>query len=148
MAAPLFHSWGFAHYTMGLILGTTYVLRRKFDPESGLAEVARTRADVLAVVPVMMQRILELPEETRRKYDVSSLKVVAASGSALPGDLATNWMNAFGENLYNLYGSTEVAWASIATPEDMRAAPGTAGRPPRGTVVHLYDEDGAARAAR
>ena len=127
MAAPLFHSWGFAHYTMGLILGTTYVLRRKFDPESCLAEVARTRADVLAVVPVMLQRILELPEETRRKYDVSSLKVVAASGSALPGDLATNWMNHFGENLYNLYGSTEVAWASIATPEDMRAAPGNGG---------------------
>ncbi len=142
VAAPLFHSWGFAHYTMGLILGTTYVLRRKFDPESALAEVARTRADVLAVVPVMLQRILELPDETRRKYDVSSLKVVAASGSALPGDLANNWMNAFGENLYNLYGSTEVAWASIATPEDMRAAPGTAGRPPRGTVVHLYDADG------
>jgi fatty-acyl-CoA synthase len=141
VAAPLFHSWGFAHYTMGLILGTTYVLRRKFDPESTLAEVARTRADVLAVVPVMLQRILELPEETRRKYDVSSLKVVAASGSALPGDLATNWMDHFGENLFNLYGSTEVAWASIATPEDMRAAPGTAGRPPRGTVVHLYDQD-------
>jgi acyl-coenzyme A synthetase/AMP-(fatty) acid ligase len=91
---------------------------------------------------VMMQRILELPEETRAKYDVSSLKVVAASGSALPGDMATTWMDAFGENLYNLYGSTEVAWASIATPEDMRAAPGTAGRPPRGTVVRLYDEDG------
>ena len=142
VAAPLFHSWGFAHYTMGLILGTTYVLRRKFDPESALAEVARTRAEVLAVVPVMLQRMLELPEETRRKYDVSSLKVVAASGSALPGDLANNWMNTFGENLYNLYGSTEVAWASIATPEDMRAAPGTAGRPPRGTIVHLYDEDG------
>ena len=148
MAAPLFHSWGFAHYTMGLILGTTYVLRRKFDPEATLAEVARTRAEVLVVVPVMMQRILELPEETRRKYDVSSLKVVAASGSALPGDLATNWMNAFGDNLYNLYGSTEVAWASIATPEDMRAAPGTAGRPPRGTIVQLYDENGQPGARR
>ena len=140
IAAPLFHSWGFAHYTLGLILGSTYVLRRKFDPEACLAEVARTRADVLAVVPVMMQRILELPEDVRRKYDLSSLKVVAASGSALPGDLATDWMNEFGENLYNLYGSTEVAWASIATPQHMRAAPGTAGTPPRGTVVRLYDE--------
>ena len=90
----------------------------------------------------MMQRIMDLPEETRAKYDVSSLKVVAASGSALPGDLATNWMDEFGDTLYNLYGSTEVAWASIATPEDMRAAPGTAGRPPRGTVVKLYDENG------
>jgi acyl-CoA synthetase (AMP-forming)/AMP-acid ligase II/uncharacterized protein YndB with AHSA1/START domain len=142
IAAPLFHSWGFAHFSLGLILGMTYVLRRKFDPEACLAEVARTRADALAVVPVMMQRILELPEETLRKYDTSSLKVVAASGSALPGDLATRWMDEFGDTLYNLYGSTEVAWATIATPEDMRAAPGTAGRPPRGTIVKLYDDHG------
>ena len=142
IAAPLFHSWGFAHFSLGLILGMTYVLRRKFDPETCLAEVARTRADALAVVPVMMQRILDLPEETRGKYDTSSLKVVAASGSALPGDLATRWMDGFGDNLYNLYGSTEVAWATIATPADMRAAPGTAGRPPRGTIVKLYDDRG------
>jgi acyl-CoA synthetase (AMP-forming)/AMP-acid ligase II/uncharacterized protein YndB with AHSA1/START domain len=142
VAAPLFHSWGFAHFSLGLILGMTYSLRRKFDPEQCLAEVARTRADALAVVPVMMQRILDLPEETRAKYDTSSLKVVAASGSALPGDLATRWMDEFGDTLYNLYGSTEVAWATIATPADMRAAPGTAGRPPRGTIVRLYDEKG------
>jgi acyl-CoA synthetase (AMP-forming)/AMP-acid ligase II/carbon monoxide dehydrogenase subunit G len=142
IAAPLFHSWGFAHFTLGLILGSTYVLRRKFDPEACLAELARYRCEVLVVVPVMLQRILELPEEVRRKYDVSSLKVVAASGSALPGELANKWMDEFGENLYNLYGSTEVAWATIATPADLRAAPGTAGRPPRGTVVRLYDEEG------
>jgi acyl-CoA synthetase (AMP-forming)/AMP-acid ligase II/carbon monoxide dehydrogenase subunit G len=142
IAAPLFHSWGFAHFTIGLILGSTYVLRRKFDPETCLADIARYRCDALVVVPVMMQRILELPEEVRARYDTSSLKVVAASGSALPGDLATEWMDAFGETLYNLYGSTEVAWASIAAPADMRAAPGTAGRPPRGTVVRLYDEAG------
>jgi len=51
-------------------------------------------------------------------------------------------MDTFGENVYNLYGSTEVAWATIATPEDLRAAPGTAGRPPRGTVVRVVDEEG------
>jgi fatty-acyl-CoA synthase len=141
VAAPLFHSWGFAHYSLGLILGSTYVLRRKFDPEACLADIARYRCDSLIVVPVMMKRILELPEETRGRYDVSSLKVVAASGSALPGDLATEWMDDFGDNLYNLYGSTEVAWASIATPTDMRAAPGTAGMPPRGTIVKLFDEN-------
>jgi acyl-CoA synthetase (AMP-forming)/AMP-acid ligase II/uncharacterized membrane protein len=142
IAAPLFHSWGFAHFTLGLILGSTYVLRRKFDPEQCLADIARYRCDSLVVVPVMMQRIMELPEEVRAKYDRSSLKVVAASGSALPGDLANDWMDAFGDTLYNLYGSTEVAWASIATPADMRAAPGTAGKPPRGTVVKLYDDHG------
>ena len=142
IAAPLFHSWGFAHFTMGMLLGSTIVLRRKFDPEQALAEVARYRCDSLVVVPVMMSRILELPKEVREKYDTSSLKVVAASGSALPGDLATEWMDQFGETLYNLYGSTEVAWASIATPADMRAAPGTAGRVPRGTTLKLLDEKG------
>ena len=143
IAAPLFHSWGFAHFSLGLILGSTFVLRRKFDPEGALQAVARRRCDSLVVVPVMMQRIMELPESVRAKYDLSSLKVVAASGSALPGDLALEWMDAWGDTLYNLYGSTEVAWASIATPADMRAAPGTAGRPPRGTIVKLYDEAGA-----
>jgi acyl-CoA synthetase (AMP-forming)/AMP-acid ligase II len=143
IAAPLFHSWGFAHFSLGLILGSTYVLRRKFDPEGALQAVARRRCDSLVVVPVMLQRIMELPESTRAKYDLSSLKAVAASGSALPGDLALEWMDAWGDNLYNLYGSTEVAWASIATPADMRAAPGSAGTPPRGTIVKLYDESGA-----
>jgi len=93
------------------------------------------------VVPVMLQRILELPPEVRERYDTSSLRVVAASGSALPADLALRWMDAFGDNLYNLYGSTEVSQATIATPADLRAAPGTAGRPTRGTVVRLYGEN-------
>jgi len=86
--------------------------------------------------------MLELGEETIAKYDTSSLKVIAVSGSVLPGELATRAMDAFGDVVYNLYGSTEVAWATIATPEDLRAAPGTAGRPPMGTVVKLLDADG------
>ncbi|MFN2463457.1 MAG: AMP-binding protein, partial [Candidatus Dormibacteria bacterium] len=115
IAAPLFHSWGFAHFSMGVLLSSTYILQRKFDPEQTLAAVEQSQATVLAVVPVMMQRIMELPSRTRRKYDTSSLRVVAASGSALPGELATRWMDEFGDSLYNLYGSTEVAWATIAT---------------------------------
>jgi acyl-CoA synthetase (AMP-forming)/AMP-acid ligase II len=142
IAAPMFHSWGFAHFTLGLPLASTLVLRRKFDPEETLKAVARHRATALAVVPVMLQRILDLGEETLARYDTHALKVIAVSGSALPGELATRAMDAFGEVLYNLYGSTEVAWATIATPEDLRAAPGTAGRPPLGTVVKLLDADG------
>jgi fatty-acyl-CoA synthase len=142
IAAPLFHSWGFLHLILSLPTGATMVLRPKFDPEETLKATAEHRARVLAVVPVMIQRILALPEEVKRRYDLSALEVTAASGSALPGELATNWMDEFGDNLYNLYGSTEVAWASVATPEDMRAAPGTAGRPPRGTVIRIVDEEG------
>src|SRR3954470_4043453 len=142
IAAPMFHSWGFAHFTLGLGLSSTLVLRRKFDPEGTLALTAQHRATALIVVPVMLQRIMELPAETIDKYDLNDLRVVAASGSALPGELAVKVMDRFGDVLYNLYGSTEVAWATIATPEDLRAAPGTAGRPPRGTIVKLLDEDG------
>ena len=142
IAAPLFHSWGFLHFILSLPTAATMVLRPRFDPEDTLKATAEHRARVLAVVPVMMQRILALPEEVKRRYDLSALEVTAASGSSLPGDLATNWMDEFGDNLYNLYGSTEVAWATVATPEDMRAAPGTAGRPPRGTVIRIVDEDG------
>src|SRR4051794_1874556 len=141
IAAPMFHSWGFAHFTLGLGLSSTLVLRRKFDPESVLQAVAEHEATVLAVVPVMLQRTLDLPGEVIDRYDTSSLKIIAASGSALPGELAVKVMDHFGDVLYNLYGSTEVAWAPIATPEDMRAAPGTAGRPPFGTVVKIYGDD-------
>ncbi len=142
IAAPMFHSWGYAHFLLSLPLLSTLVLRRKFDPEETLQAIAQHRASALVVVPVMLQRILELPPETIARYDVSCLKVIAVSGSALPGELATRVMDTFGEVLYNLYGSTEVAWATIATPEDLRAAPGTAGRPPLGTVVKLLDEQG------
>ena len=142
IAAPLFHSWGFAHFSIGLSLSSTYVLRRKFDPEGTLEAIADNGATALVVVPVMMQRILELPEETIDKYDLSSLKATCVSGSALPGPLATKWMDLTGDNLYNLYGSTEVAWATIASPEDLRAAPGTAGRIPHGTHLRIVDEEG------
>jgi len=142
IAAPMFHSWGYGHFTLALPLASTLVLRRRFDPELTLADVAHHRASALAVVPVMLQRMLELAPETIARYDVSALRIIAASGSALPGELASRVMDTFGDVLYNLYGSTEVAWATIATPEDLRAAPGTAGRPPLGTVVKLLDAAG------
>jgi acyl-CoA synthetase (AMP-forming)/AMP-acid ligase II len=142
IAAPMFHSWGFAHFTLALPLASTLVLRRKFDPEDTLRAVSQHRASALAVVPVMLQRILDLGDEVIARYDTHTLRVIALSGSALPGELATRAMDTFGEVLYNLYGSTEVAWATIATPEDLRAAPGTAGRPPLGTVVKLLDAHG------
>ncbi|MGN6253725.1 MAG: AMP-binding protein [Solirubrobacterales bacterium] len=142
IAAPLFHSWGFFHFVMSLPTASTMVLRRRFDPEGTLQAVEQSRADVLAAVPVMIQRILTLPDEVLARHSLPSLKITSLSGSALPGELAIEWMDRFGDNVYNLYGSTEVAYATVATPEDLRAAPGTAGKPPRGTQIRLYDEQG------
>jgi fatty-acyl-CoA synthase len=142
IAAPLFHAWGIGQYMIGAALSATLVLQNRFDPEKTLEAIDEHRPSVLVVVPVMLTRILDLPQEVRAKYDTSSLRIVFASGSALPGELAERWMNAFGDNLYNLYGSTEVAWATIATPEDLRQAPGTAGKPPKGTILKIIDKDG------
>jgi acyl-CoA synthetase (AMP-forming)/AMP-acid ligase II len=142
IAAPLFHAWGFAHFTLGMGLSSTIVLKRKFDEEATLSLTAQHGCTALVVVPVMLQRILELDDEILDRYDLSHVKAVPVSGSALPGSLSERWMDHFGDNLFNLYGSTEVAWATIATPRDLREAPGTAGKPPRGTIVKIYDDEG------
>ncbi|HEV7918366.1 MAG TPA: AMP-binding protein [Solirubrobacterales bacterium] len=141
VAAPLFHTWGFANFSANLTFNGTVILRRRFDPEDALKTIEREQATMMSVVPVMLQRMLDLPEEVRRRYSTKSLRMVNASGSALPGELATEFMDEFGDVLYNLYGSTEVAWATAAAPADMRAAPGTAGRVPTGTVLKILDND-------
>jgi acyl-CoA synthetase (AMP-forming)/AMP-acid ligase II len=142
VAAPLFHTWGFAHLSLSMLLGSTVVLTRRFDPEGALKVLTEERCDSFVVIPVMLQRILRLPKETLDSYDLSRVKVVAASGSAMPGNLSIEWMDQFGDTLYNIYGSTEVAWASVAQPKDMRAAPGTAGKPPVNTIVKIFDSAG------
>ena len=141
-APPMFHAWGFANFLLALAMSSTLVLRRKFDPKTTLSDVAVHQADALVLVPVMLQRIVDLEPSELAGYDISALKVIALSGSALPPPLVERGLDAFGDILYNLSGSTEVAWATIATPEDLIAAPGTAGKPPRGTIVKLFDDDG------
>jgi fatty-acyl-CoA synthase len=135
VAAPLFHAWGFAQWLLSVALGSTVVLTGPFDAAATLAAVEAHEATALVAVPVMLRRLLAVAEP----YDTSSLRVVAVSGSALPPDVAQRFMDTYGDVLYDLYGSTEVAWASIATPEDLRAAPGSVGRPPYGTRVEIVD---------
>jgi fatty-acyl-CoA synthase len=141
IAAPIFHAWGMAHLGLALMLSSTIVLSRKFDPEGVLRMIDENKASGLIAVPVMLQRMMELDESVRSKYDTSSLRVVAVSGSAMPGDLATKFMDAFGDVIYSLYGSTEVAYATVADPKDLRDAPGTAGRLVMGTTIKLIDQE-------
>jgi fatty-acyl-CoA synthase len=127
---------------LAVAFGSTVISGRRFDPEQTLAQMAEHRATTLAVVPVMLQRILALGEETLTRHDASALRIIFCGGAQLEAELARQAMDAFGDVLYNLYGSTEAAYASIATPEDLRAAPGCAGRPPFGTTIRLYDDAG------
>lgn len=141
IAPPLFHTWGFANLQLAAMLRSTIVLRRHFDPADALRVLSVHGCSTGAVVPVMLQRILDLDPEERPVGDLSSLRVVASSGSALASTIASRWMEAYGPTLYNLYGSTEVSWATIATPDELAAHPDTAGRAPRGTRLQILDDD-------
>jgi fatty-acyl-CoA synthase len=140
VAAPLFHATGLALASLGLALGNRVILTRRFDPEATLATIAKYRVGALILVPTMLQRLLDLPDAILRRYDASSLSVLFAAGSALSPDLCRRTAEAFGDVLYNLYGSTEVAVAAVATPDDLRAAPGTVGRSPVGCNLAVYDD--------
>jgi fatty-acyl-CoA synthase len=137
--APIFHAWGLGHLSLAMVLGSTVVLRHRFDPAQVLADIQEHRATALVVVPVMLEKLLQADPSS---YDLSSLKVIASSGSALPGELAQKTLAAFGPVLYNLYGSTEVAYAAVATPEDLAADPRTAGKAPHGVTLRVVDEAG------
>ncbi len=141
VCAPTFHAWGLVNFALGNLFANTLVLQRRFEPEQVLQAIQEHRVNAMAVVPVMLNRILALEPSIIRQYDTSSLERVGCSGSALPGELALRWMDTFGDNLYNMYGSTEVSVTSIAIPSELRTAPGTAGRPPLGTTVRIYDAD-------
>ncbi|MEU4692676.1 AMP-binding protein [Actinoplanes sp. NPDC023714] len=137
ISAPLFHTWGFAGLQIALALRATILLHRRFDAAGVHGHIARGEVDALIAVPVMLQQLMDLEAEE----EVEGLRVAAVSGSALPGGLATRFMDRYGDGLYNLYGSTEASWVSIATPADLRAAPDTAGRPPFGTTVKVLGDD-------
>jgi acyl-CoA synthetase (AMP-forming)/AMP-acid ligase II len=138
IVAPIFHTWGLAALQMAFALRGTVVLQRRFEPSAALATIERHRCTALFAVPVMLQRLLEAPDARR----LGGLRIAAVSGSALPGGLAIRFMDVYGDIVYNLYGSTEASWASIATPADLRRAPGTAGRPPHGTRIAILDDQG------
>ncbi|WP_425552023.1 acyl-CoA synthetase [Fodinicola feengrottensis] len=142
LAAPMFHGTGFSQFVLNLALGSTIVVRRRFDPEATLQALEEFRCTALVVVPTMLSRILDLGPGVLKRYDTGRLRIIFAAGSALSPDLGNRIIKNFGPVLYNLYGSTEIAVASIATPNEWQQAPGTVGRAPHGCEVRLYDKDG------
>ncbi len=142
IAAPLFHSWGLINLGFGLSTCPTVVLRRKFSPEQTLKDIDRYKVKVLVVVPLMLQRMVKADPDVVKNCDVSSLEITASSGSALAGDLALHFMDMYTDSIYNFYGATETGWITIASPSDLRSAPGTAGRIPWRTDVKVLDHDG------
>ncbi|MCG7579228.1 acyl-CoA ligase FadD12 [Mycolicibacterium sp. OfavD-34-C] len=141
IAAPMFHAWGFSQLLFAALLACPIVTRRKFDPEATLALIDRHRATGLAVVPVMFDRIMDLPDDVRNRYSAKSLRFATASGSRMRPDVVTAFMDQFGDVIYNNYNATEAGMIATATPADLRAAPDTAGRPADGTELRILSAD-------
>lgn len=142
LPAPMFHALGFLHGTIAMMLGSTLVLRRRFKPSTVLEDIEKHKVTAIVVVPVMLSRVLDQLEKTDPKPDLSSLRIVFVSGSQLGAELATRAMKDIGPVVYNLYGSTEIAFASIARPQDLKKNPSTVGPVVKGVKVKLFDENG------
>jgi fatty-acyl-CoA synthase len=142
ISAPLFHALGFTQGLLQIGLGATLVLQRRFDGAEVLKSLEQHRVNTWIVVPVMLQRSLQLATEWIAGRDLSALRIIYMSGSQLGVDLEHRSSEAFGNVLYNLYGSTEIAYATIATPEDLAVEPGCVGRVVRGARVRILDADG------
>jgi fatty-acyl-CoA synthase len=142
VAAPMFHGLGFTQMVLSVTLGCATIVQRRFVPERVLEAISSRRPTALVVVPVMLQRIVSVLEDAPGRHDTGSLRIVFCSGAQLEAELVRRVQRTIGDKLYNFYGSTEVAYATFATPEDLRAAPGCAGRVPFGAVVRLYDPEG------
>jgi fatty-acyl-CoA synthase len=108
VAAPMFGWWGFLHFTLGLRLASTLVLRREFDPYEVLATASEHQVTALALQPEMLERIMELPQATSACHDTRALRVIAVQGAGLPSDVAMPAMKRFGDVLYGLGGTTVV----------------------------------------
>ncbi|WP_246182853.1 acyl-CoA ligase FadD12 [Mycolicibacterium grossiae] len=140
IAAPMFHAWGYSQLIFAAFMATTIVTRRRFDPEATLELVDRHDATGLVVVPVMLDRIMDLPDDVRRRHPCRALRFVTASGSRMRPDVVTRFMDEFGDIVYNNYNATEAGMIATATPADLRVAPDTAGRPAAGTEVRILDD--------
>ncbi|OBH61214.1 long-chain-fatty-acid--CoA ligase FadD2 [Mycobacterium sp. E2479] len=142
LPAPMFHALGFLHGTIAMFLGSTLVLRRKFKPPLVLEDIEKHKVTAMVVVPVMLSRILDAVEKMDKKPDLSSLKIVFVSGSALGADLAERGLKDLGPVIYNMYGSTEIAFATIAEPKHLEYNSSTVGPVVKGVKVKIYDDNG------
>ena len=142
LAVPMFHGLGFGILMLTISLGGTVLTHRRFDAETTLAQASLQRADAMSVVPIMLARILDLPRHVRARNPVPSLRAVISSGDRLDPSLARRFMDAYGDILYNGYGSTEVGIGALATPTELRHAPETVGRPVAGCPVRIYNKTG------
>jgi long-chain acyl-CoA synthetase len=141
VAGPLYHSAPYAWAAFSLLLGNPLVIMPRFDAEDFLRLIERHRATTTFVVPTMLNRILNLPDEVRAGYDISSLRVLVMAGESCPFPLKKRAVEFFEKaRVFEFYGGTETAVATALMPEDQLRKPGSCGKPVLGSQIRLLDE--------
>jgi bile acid-coenzyme A ligase len=139
---PLYHAAPFGSLTQALLAGEKVVLLRRFDASRCLALIEEHRVDQILFVPTMMHRIWRLPEDERKRRDVSSLRVVFSGSAPCPQWLMANWIEWLGADvMHELYGGTERIGGTMISGSEWLEHPGSVGRPTRATQIRIVDPE-------
>ncbi|WP_280197827.1 AMP-binding protein [Nocardia cyriacigeorgica] len=141
VAPPMFHGFGLLSLLGPLALGATAICRRRFDAATALDDIARHQVTVVMAVPVMLQRLLTVPDLAENRSARSALRIMVTGAAPIAPTTISKLIEAFGPIVVNGYGSTEAGLVTIATPADLVAAPDTVGRTPLGVSVRILRAD-------
>jgi long-chain acyl-CoA synthetase len=142
LPAPLYHSAPSGYAVQSMLWGELVVLEERFDAERALALIERHRLTHAYLVPTMYVRLLRLPQETRKRYDLSSMRFVASTGSPCPAEVKRAMIEWWGPVFYESYAASELGYVtSISSPEALRK-PRSAGRPLGHATIRILDADG------
>ncbi|WP_329086878.1 AMP-binding protein [Actinomadura citrea] len=140
---PLYHSGPMSFMLIVQLMGGTVVVMRDFDPERWLDLVERHRVTTTFSAPTPIRRVVDLPAETIRRRDLSSLRRVIANAAPWPFELKRRYVDLIGDgSLFEVYGSTELGVDTVLRPEDQMRKPGSCGRAAPGVEIALFGEDG------
>jgi acyl-CoA synthetase (AMP-forming)/AMP-acid ligase II len=142
LAGPGYHSAPAAFANLQQIMGATLVAMRRFDAEQACRLIAEHRVTTTFMAPILVKRILDLPEAVRARHDVSSMRVLIVAAAPFPGDVKRRAVEYFGNTVWEFYGATETGIVTVIGPDDLLRKPESCGRPMDGVEVALLDDDG------
>ncbi|MCG6877453.1 MAG: AMP-binding protein, partial [Betaproteobacteria bacterium] len=142
LSAPLYHSAPISYAIQVVLSGAIFVLEPKFDAERTLALIERHRLSHAYLVPTMYVRLLKLPDAAKRRYDLSSMRFVASTGSPCPPDVKRAMIEWWGPVFHESYASSESGYVTAISSEEALAKPGSAGRPIGRGALKILDAEG------
>jgi long-chain acyl-CoA synthetase len=142
IAGPLYHAAPNVHAVFALSAGLSVTILPRFTAEGFLSTVQTHRIEQAHMVPTMFVRLLQLPEEVRAAFDVSSLRAVVHAAAPCPGHLKRRMIEWLGPIVLEYYGGSETGAVVACDSAEWLAHPGTVGRPLEGAGIRIYADDG------